>query len=101
MPLPPIHINLLITPSSFVEAGISVICSSMPSLAKLYKAHIVTSRLFRSLQSRFASSHTKDSSYRDLPELAEKDESNKRRKGPYSIPTTRDFKSQMSRADDA
>jgi hypothetical protein len=63
----------------------------MPSAAKFYKGHIMSSQLFLSLRSIFhLSNGSSHSSLHEIHEVAKK-ESPKRIKGPYSIPTTDNF----------
>ena len=66
----------------------------MPSLAKVYRHHILPSTLFTKIRSRFSSNHSNDPPFSELTEI-EKAEP-RRKKGPYSIPTTRDLISQSN-----
>lgn len=75
---------------SFVEAAISVICSSMPSAAKAWNVHIVDTNLVRSLRSRFGSSGSKihDGASRENPsDMEGQGPKPKKKRGLYSIGT--------------
>jgi hypothetical protein len=70
----------------------------MPSLAKIWRAHILPSRLFTLIRVRLGSNTSNISSYHGL---AEHEKTSRRKKGPYSIPTTRDFgTANLSKNDD-
>jgi hypothetical protein len=71
----------------FVEASISVLCSSMPSVSKFYRVTVRSSTVFMYLRIRFFSTCTKQTSLEELTDNAPKKRSQEPRvRGPYSIP---------------
>ena len=78
----------MLTYNRFVEAEISVIISSMPSIAKFWRNHIGGSKLYSSFRSKFLPSHHKTSAAPSVPSHIRKPEPVKKKKrGLYSIPT--------------
>jgi len=89
----------LIPFNSFVETGISVICSSISGVTKLY-AYMARSGLLASVRSRFTTSKKSRNQYQSnrAPNITRKIKS-RNRGGPCSIPTSHHLATQMSCTD--
>lgn len=70
---------------SYVEACISVICSSMPSAAKFYRQCIRETAAFRSLRSKICPDNSNKATHFSLPTFMKRPEPVKKRRDPYSI----------------
>jgi hypothetical protein len=75
----------------FIEAALSVIVSSTPAVAKVWKRNIVGSRIYIFLQSKLSKGEPQSTSGPSLPSDIEKAkadlEARKRRRHPFSLPT--------------
>ncbi|KAF2878466.1 hypothetical protein BDV95DRAFT_22667 [Massariosphaeria phaeospora] len=89
---------------SFIEACISIVCSSMPCAAKIWKVDIVSSSFYLSLRSRLGLTDDSYTGSAEGPQSQEqpREPPKKKKRGLYSIgtfPTTNISTTRLSKAD--